>query len=140
MAQRIRSAKSASDWDQRDLSNYNIRTEPQNAPAFFGMPDLPEPNIVDQGIVTLDADNYAEATTVEGAHFLFGLCQAMLESSQESTVDDYTMALLCWMHNLSMYLVISHRTKRETIRDAIPVDYLRLDGSVVEHLAYIQGA
>jgi hypothetical protein len=63
-----------------------IRIEPQNAAAFFGMPDLPEPNLLDQEIVTLDADHFAQATTAEGARFLFGLHQAMLESSQESTV------------------------------------------------------
>jgi hypothetical protein len=36
-----------------------------------------------------------------------------------------------------MYLAISHRAKRETTREAIHIDYPRLDSSVVEHLAYI---
>jgi hypothetical protein len=46
---------------------------------------------------------------------------------------------ICWMCNLSMYLAISHWAKREMTRGAVHIDAPRLDSSVVEHLAYIQG-
>jgi hypothetical protein len=90
-----RSAKSASNWDEEDLVKYNIRIiVTQNAAAFFGTPDLPEPNPVVQEIMALNTEDFAQATTAEGSHVLFALHKAMQRSSQESAVDDYSVALL----------------------------------------------
>ncbi|TFK78742.1 hypothetical protein K466DRAFT_506815 [Polyporus arcularius HHB13444] len=45
MANRIRSAKSGSDWTENDLAAYNIQIQYQDAPTFFGVDHLPPPAV-----------------------------------------------------------------------------------------------
>ncbi len=67
-----RSSKSANDWHQYDLSAYNIRVVYQNSATFFGVQDLPHPEI-DNDILTAQSAIHAQHEDT------FQLLQAMDE-------------------------------------------------------------
>ncbi|TFK90154.1 hypothetical protein K466DRAFT_402433 [Polyporus arcularius HHB13444] len=86
-----RSPKSGNDWTPTDLFAYNIHVVYQDSASFFGITDLPHPQVDDEILVARNAattqhdDSYALLRTLE-------LAQATAHG-QESAVTDFLVAL-----------------------------------------------
>jgi hypothetical protein len=57
MANLIRFAKSGSDWTRGDLDAYNIHVHVEDTATFFGIPDLPQPQVDPEILNVESADN-----------------------------------------------------------------------------------
>jgi hypothetical protein len=91
MANLIRSAKSGSDWTQSDLDAYNIHVHVDDTATFFGIPDLPQPQVDPEILNVESADNM---TVDKNAELITLLDIAMIPTGpEESAVDDFTVQL-----------------------------------------------
>jgi hypothetical protein len=91
MANLVRSAKSGSDWTRSDLDAYNILVHVEDTATFFGIPDLPQPQ-VDPEILNIES---AENMIVDKNAELINLLDiAMVPTGpEESAVDDFAVEL-----------------------------------------------
>ena len=91
MANLIRSAKSGSDWTRGDLDAYNIRVHVEDTATFFGIPDLPQPQVDPEILNVESADNM---TVDKNAELINLLDIAMVPTGpEESAVDDFAVEL-----------------------------------------------
>ena len=92
MANLLCTVKSGSDWSQAELHAYSIVIELQDAATFFGINPLPQPDVADELLNTLTADDM-----VNYANYKL-LCYMDLAMdpvpAEESAVDDYAVHLL----------------------------------------------
>jgi hypothetical protein len=94
MANLIRSAKSGSEWTMNDLIAYNVTIEAQDAPTFFGQPELPQP-VVHPELLTTHSVTDTIMADDESFHVLKYMDLAMnIVPGEESAVDDFAMQLL----------------------------------------------
>lgn len=91
MASLICSAKSGSDWTRGDLDAYNIRVHVEDTATFFGIPDLPQPQ-VDPEILNIKSAN--NMTVDKNAELINLLDIAMVPTGpEEFAVDDFAVKL-----------------------------------------------
>lgn len=90
MATLIRSAKSCSDWNLNDLDSYNIHIQQQDALTFFGVQELPAPQVDPELLNVSNADAMQEDRHAELINLLD---LAMVSSTGESAVDDFAVEL-----------------------------------------------
>jgi len=95
MAQKLRTAKSASDWQQNELDAYHISLQEQDAETFFDMPELPDPVVINNEVLDLEFAQQDDATTVEGYEFLnaLRLVETNVDATNEMTVDALASAV-----------------------------------------------
>ncbi|KAH9048056.1 hypothetical protein EDB84DRAFT_1252941, partial [Lactarius hengduanensis] len=85
------SAKSACEWSNNKLDAYNIDIVYQDSVAFFGQGDLLIPQVDEELLNTLMATNMVIPTN---AILINYLDRAMMNHARESTVDNFSLALL----------------------------------------------
>ncbi|KAH9174239.1 hypothetical protein EDB89DRAFT_2150894 [Lactarius sanguifluus] len=85
------SAKSACEWTKNELDAYNINVKYQDSAAFFGQDDLPLPQVDRELLNTVKA---ADMVIPTNAILINYLDQAMMDCARESTVDNFSSALL----------------------------------------------
>ena len=93
MTELIRSAKSGSDWKGNEVAAYNITIEYQDAAAFFGVHNLPQPTTVNPAVLTAtDPDEAAD----DGVYELLRTMDLAMSPApaEESAVDDFAVLLL----------------------------------------------
>jgi hypothetical protein len=71
MAGFIVSAKSGSKWTEKELIAFNIETVDQNCAEFFGVTQLPNPNVPLAILETATVDAARETNDALLSHFLF---------------------------------------------------------------------
>ena len=89
MANLIRSAKSGNDWTENDLEAYNIQLRFEDAATFFGDSILPMPEIDEEILTTLEADDMSYDNNAE----LVNLLDLAMRFSEEPAVNDFTVEL-----------------------------------------------
>ncbi|KAK0199857.1 hypothetical protein DFS33DRAFT_201161 [Desarmillaria ectypa] len=89
MANLIRSAKSAKDWTRCDLDAYNIHIRLEDSATFFGIQDLPHPNVDQEILDVQDAENMVSARNAE----LVNLLDIAMAPVGTSAVNDFAMEL-----------------------------------------------
>lgn len=89
MASLTRSAKSGHDWTENDLEAYNIELRFEDATTFFGDSILPLPEIDEEILTTLEADDMQYDSNAE----LINLLDLAMGFSEEPAVNDFTVEL-----------------------------------------------
>ena len=89
MANPIRSAKSGNDWTENDLEAYNIQFQFEDAATFFGDSTLPLPDIDEEILTTLEADDMLHDNNAE----LINLLDLAMGFSEEPAVNDFAIEL-----------------------------------------------
>src|SRR6266566_882423 len=89
MANLIRSAKSGNDWTENDLEAYNIQLQFEDAASFFGDAILPLPEIDEEILTTLEADDMLYDSNAE----LINLLDLAMGFSEEPAVNDFAIEL-----------------------------------------------
>ncbi|KAI0708812.1 hypothetical protein C8T65DRAFT_206141 [Cerioporus squamosus] len=91
MANIARTSKAGNDWTPSELLAYNIRVVHQDSVSFFGLSELPQPQVADEILVTQDA---ASAQHDDSYTLLRTMKLAMATApGQESAVTDFVVAL-----------------------------------------------
>ncbi|KAH9063425.1 hypothetical protein EDB87DRAFT_1681476 [Lactarius vividus] len=93
MAKLIRNAKSASDWTQNELAAYNIAVEYQDATAFFGTHNFPQPATVNPAVLTATGPDDTAYDSVYKLLRTMDLAMSPVPA-EESAVDDFAVLLL----------------------------------------------
>ncbi|KAH9001258.1 hypothetical protein EDB92DRAFT_1825584 [Lactarius akahatsu] len=93
MAELIRNAKSARYWTRNELAAYNIAVEYQDATAFFGTHNLPQPATVYPAVLT---DTGPDDAADDGVYELLRMMDLAMSPApaEESAVDDFVVLLL----------------------------------------------
>jgi hypothetical protein len=89
MANLIRFAKSGHDWTENDLEAYNIQLQFEDAVTFFGDSILPLPEIDEEILTTLEADDMLYDSNAE----LINLLDLAMGFYEEPAVNDFTVEL-----------------------------------------------
>jgi hypothetical protein len=89
MANLIRSEKSGNDWTENDLEAYNIQLRFEDAATFFGDSTLPLPEIDEEILTTLEADDMLYDSKAE----LINLLDLAMGFSEEPAVNDFAVEL-----------------------------------------------
>jgi hypothetical protein len=87
MANLVRSAKSGNDWTGNDLEAYNIQLRFEDAATFFGDSILPLPEIDEEILTTLEADDML----YDGNAELINLLDLAMGFSEEPAVNDFAV-------------------------------------------------
>ena len=90
MANLVRSAKSGNDWTENDLEAYNIQLQFKDAATFFGDSILPLPEIDEEILTTLEANDMLHDSNAE----LINLLDLAMGFSEEPAVNDFAVELL----------------------------------------------
>jgi hypothetical protein len=93
----IRRAKSGSDWTSNELLAYNIRVVYEDAQTFFGIQQLPNPEVHPEILNTLDANDLHPSR--DGNYELLRTLALATSASpaEESAVDDFAVLLLRYL-------------------------------------------
>lgn len=83
MADLIRTAKSGSDWTENDLEAYNIQLRFEDSATFFGDSILPLPEIDEEILTMLEADDMLHDNNAE----LINLLDLAMAFSEEPAVN-----------------------------------------------------
>ena len=92
MANLNRIAKSGNDWNQYHLEAYNIHLQFENRTTFFGKSNLPPPQIDEEILTTLEAEDMLSDHNAELIHLL-NLAMYPV-SAGETALNDFTVELL----------------------------------------------
>jgi hypothetical protein len=92
MANLVRSAKSGSDWGPSELYAYNITIEMQDAATFFGTNPLPQPEVANEVLNHVEADDMENDYNYKLLRYM-DLAMDPVPAA-ESAVDDFAVHLL----------------------------------------------
>lgn len=89
MANIARTPKCGNDWTPNDLLAYNIRVIYQDSATFFGVPELPQPDVDDEVLTAQDAS----AMQRDDSYALLRAMELVMASAhgQESAVVDFVV-------------------------------------------------
>lgn len=86
----IRSAKSGNDWTKDDLRAYNIQIQYEDVATFFGNPNLPLPEVDEELLITLEAN---DMLSTPNATLIRLLDNATIPNGEKWAVRDFACQL-----------------------------------------------